>query len=128
TGVKSYGLTNDFLATGPGVDYASQSSRRWKTNIQNISHSLEKIKNLRGVTFTWDEEHGGHDDIGFIAEEVAGVLPEIVVYSQDGLHVDGLDYSKTAPLIVEALNELIRDYESKISHLEHMMAQQANEI
>jgi hypothetical protein len=55
---------------------------------------------LRGVTFDWRET--GKHSIGFIAEEVAPVLPEAVEYEANG-DTRGLDYGKLSPLLVEAV-------------------------
>ncbi|MEE9189544.1 MAG: tail fiber domain-containing protein [Candidatus Neomarinimicrobiota bacterium] len=93
----------DFDAIGAGVNYGSTSSIRWKNDIVEIDRPLEKISELRGVYFIWDEEHGGHHDVGMIAEEVGKVLPEIVVYEENGIDADGMDYSKLTPLLVEAI-------------------------
>ena len=110
----------DFDAVGPGVNYGSTSSIRWKTNIVEIDNPLEKLAELRGVYFNWDEEHGGHHDVGMIAEEVGKVLPEIVVYEENGIDADGMDYSKLTPLLVEAVNaqqKLIEELQAEIEIL-----------
>jgi hypothetical protein len=78
------------------------SSRRWKSDIRNIDDPLSKVSLMRGVYYTWDQEHGGKHDVGFIAEEVGEVLPEIVQYEQNGVDAIGLDYAKVTPLLVEA--------------------------
>jgi hypothetical protein len=96
----------DFLADGAGSNYGSTSSRRWKSNIEPISDPLTKLAQLRGVYYDWDEEHGGHHDLGMIAEEVGEVLPEIVQYEGNGVDAIGMDYSKMTPLLVEAVNAL----------------------
>jgi len=106
TAVYGYGGSYDFYAAGPGDNYGSASSIRWKRDIQPINEPLEKIMQLRGVYFNWDEEHGGHHDVGMIAEEVGKVLPEIVVYEENGIDASGMDYSKTTPLLVEAVKAL----------------------
>lgn len=67
---------------------------------------LAKIAQLRGVYFDWDAEHGGYHDLGMIAEEVGAVLPEIVQYEPNGIDAHGMDYSKLAPLLVEAINAM----------------------
>jgi len=41
---------------------------------------LDKVLNIRGVYFDWDEEHGGQQDMGFIAEEIGEYIPEVVSY------------------------------------------------
>ena len=93
----------DFFAARAGTDYGSSSSIRWKRNIEPIRGPLEKVARLRGVTFDWDEEHGGHHAVGMIAEEVGMVLPEIVNYEENGTDALGMDYSKRTPLLVEAI-------------------------
>jgi len=117
-GVVGDGDNFDFYAVGPGTNYGAGSSRRWKTDIRNIDNAVDKLKRLRGVYYTWNEEHGGKHDIGFIAEEIAEQLPEIVVFEANGIDVKGLDYSKTTPLILEALRAHIVEYEEKVQLLE----------
>ncbi len=115
--VAGTGSTNhfDFYASSAGGNnYGSASSRRWKENIQVITDPLQKISQLRGVTYDWDEAHGGMHSIGFIAEEVGAVLPEIVVYESNGIDAVGLDYSKVTPLLVEAIKAVRDEYQTQL--------------
>ena len=48
-----------------------------KTNIQNISSSLDKVKKLRPVEFDWLVDRDRHE-YGLISQEVEKVVPEIV--------------------------------------------------
>ncbi|QOI99316.1 MAG: tail fiber domain-containing protein [Phycisphaeraceae bacterium] len=96
----------DFYAAGAGLNYGSASSRRWKSDIREIADPLGKIAELRGVYYTWDAAHGGTRDIGFIAEEVGAVLPEIVRYEANGVDAIGMDYAMMTPLLVEAVKAL----------------------
>ena len=107
----------DFFAAGAGEDYGSASSIRWKSSVRNIDQPLDKIARLRGVYFDWDKEHGGHHDVGMIAEEVGEVLPEIVNYEENGIDAIGMDYSKLTPLLVEAVNALRSQRDSDIASL-----------
>ena len=116
-GVEGHGGRCDFLATGPGEDYCSTSSIRWKSDVQPIDDPLEKVLRLRGVYFNWDTEHGGHHDVGMIAEEVGEVLPEIVEYEEDGIYTTGMDYSKLTPLLVEAVKTLKRQTDEQQKQL-----------
>lgn len=112
----------DFYAGGVGVNYGTPSSIRWKSNVRNIDQPLEKIAQLRGVYFDWDEDHGGHHDVGMIAEEVGAVLPEIVIYEKNGIDAHGMDYSKLAPLLVEAVNALRAEKDAEINELSQRIA------
>jgi hypothetical protein len=107
----------DFFAGGVGTDYGSASSIRWKSNVEPIDRPLEKIAQLRGVYYDWNAEHGGHHDVGMIAEEVGAVLPEIVNYEENGIDAIGMDYSKLTPLLVEALNALRAEKDAQITAL-----------
>lgn len=121
-GVYGYGNLYDFYAAGPGTNYGSASSIRWKNNITPIDSVLFKLKNLRGVYFTWDEEHGGERDFGFIAEEVGKYFPECVAFDpEDPEYADGMDYGKMTPVLLQAIKEqqvLIEELTKRIEALE----------
>ncbi len=110
-GVRGQGKLSDFWAQNG--TYGGPSSRRWKSNVENISDALDKLSKIRGVYFDWDEEHGGQHAIGFIAEDVGEVLPEVVFYEENGIDASGMDYSKMTPLLVEASNAMRREYQDK---------------
>lgn len=120
-GVRGWGFQWDFYAANSSSgNYGSASSIRWKRNIVEIDNPLEKLAELRGVYFDWDEEHGGQHDVGCIAEEVGKVLPEIVIYEKNGIDADGMDYSKLTPLLIEvakAQQKLIEELQVEIKIL-----------
>ncbi len=120
TGVWGEGALYDFYAAGPGTNYGAASSVRWKHQILEIDHPLDKIQSLRGVYFTWDEAHGGLHDVGMIAEEVGKVMPEIVVYESNGMDASGMDYSKLTPLLLEGIKALKAENERLRARLEHL--------
>lgn len=99
----NFGSTERFMFTntgsaygGPWLDY---SDERLKTNIRPISNPRTKALALRGVAFDWKES--GEPSIGFIAQEVEKVLPELV--SADPRGFKAVDYSKLTSLLIEAL-------------------------
>ena len=112
----------DFYASGAGTNYGAASSRRWKPTIRKIDDPLARIARIRGVYYDWDAEHGGQHDVGFIAEEVGEVMPEIVQYEENGIDAIGMDYSKMTPLLVEAVNALRDEKDAEIAALEHEVA------
>jgi hypothetical protein len=93
------------------------SAQKYKENIETIKDALAVIQDIRGVRFTWKPEHGGTADIGFIAEEIADILPELVTFSEDGQAI-GLDYSRITAIAIEG----IKAQELKISQLEVQLA------
>ena len=105
------------------ASFPTYSSRRWKHNIKNLDNALSIIQQLQGVTYTWNEDHGGHDDFGFIAEEVNKILPEIAPKNAEG-EVDGVEYGQLTPYLVEAIKEqqtIIEQQQQKIQELEQQV-------
>lgn len=78
------------------------SSRELKQDIEPLKDSIDTILSLRGVSYRWNDDRGGKPDIGFIADEMAEVLPEIVSFDDDGKPV-GIDYGRVTALLVEAV-------------------------
>jgi len=85
SGVRASGGQFDFYAAGSGIDNGASSSKRWEENVVAIAQPLRKVVALRGVHFDWVNDHGGHHDTGFIAEEAGEILPEIVDYEEIGI-------------------------------------------
>jgi hypothetical protein len=81
------------------------SSQQWKQDIRPIPNALEKTLALRGVNYRWKPEYGGSDDIGFIMEEVASIVPEVVQRDERTGELQGMDYARLTALLVEALKE-----------------------
>ena len=96
-------LPNIANASGQGRANAwvTYSDIRFKENITPINNALEKINSLQGVYFDWKQN--GKRDIGFIAQEVEKVLPEIV--STDPSGIKSLDYSRLTALLVQGIKE-----------------------
>ena len=81
----------------------SYSSRRWKTNIQTLHGALDKVEQLRGVSY--DLKDSGTHQIGVIAEEVGAVVPEVVTWERNGKDAQGVDYGRLTALLIEATKE-----------------------
>jgi hypothetical protein len=102
---------------GRANSWTTYSSLRWKTNVQTIDQALDKVRQLRGVTFDWKDN--GRHDIGLIAEEVGKVVPEVVDYEANGENATSMDYSRLVALLVEALKE----QDARIADLEQALDQ-----
>jgi hypothetical protein len=101
-------VTGAITATGNITAFKS-SDERLKENIINLDGSLSKVLKLRGTRFDWREgndeihPHEGND-IGFIAQEVKEIIPEVVGEMHGGYY--GVQYDKLTPILVEAIKEL----------------------
>lgn len=82
--------------------WVTYSSERYKEHVEPIEEPLDLVGKLRGVRFDWKQDFGAGADLGFIAEEVAEVFPELVQLDEDG-RAQSLDYSRLVPVAVEAI-------------------------
>ena len=91
---------------GDVVAYAS-SDERLKNNIELISNPIEKVQQLKGVTWEWNENadklQQSLPNVGVIAQDVEKVLPQLVHDRDNGYK--GVDYAKLTGLLIEAIKE-----------------------
>ena len=97
---------NTIRCVGDVVAYYS-SDAQFKDNVTQLEGALDKVKQIRGVSFDWNDKqevYEGHD-IGVIAQEVEAVYPELVHYRA---HDDSkaVDYVKLTAVLIEAVKEL----------------------
>ena len=90
------------------------SDSRLKDNIITIGNALDKVKSLRGVSYTWNSgKRKNINDIGLIAQEVEKILPEIITEKKmplmEGVNPDinykTVNYEKIIPVLIEAIKE-----------------------
>ena len=112
----SGGTNNIMLNGGTGnitcVSLTQTSSRKTKKNIEDINDS-EKILLLQAVRFDFRDEQKGKDKRGFIAEDVAEILPNLVTEASDDAPAS-LDYIGMIPY----LQDVIKKQQKKIDELE----------
>ena len=108
SGVGSFGIYSNGAAGGT-TTWSASSDRRFKKNITPLENGLARTMALRGVTFDWrtaefpDRNFTTGHDVGFIAQEVQQVLPEVV--RQDDLGFYSVSYEKIVPVLVEAIHQ-----------------------
>ena len=114
--------------TGNVTAYGSISDERLKENIKVIENPIEKIKDLKGVTFTYKKD--GQKSTGLIAQDLEKVLPEAVYTSEtiaderEGEESEehlAIRYGNTVGLLVEAIKEQqeqIENLTAKVKELE----------
>jgi hypothetical protein len=108
-GVITGRLEDDGTLTviGDMVAYGSPSDKRLKENIKPIESALDKAMKLQGVTFDWKESDSLLDikeDIGFIAQDVQKVVPELVRENNNGML--SMRHQGITPILLEAIKEL----------------------
>jgi len=115
------GMIERFAIDGSGNAIANgvtlTSSRRFKENVAPIANALDKVSRLQGVTFDWNKDRGGKSDIGFVAEDLGKVLPELVLWEKNGTDAVGLEYANVTAVAVEAIKELKAQKDQEIAAL-----------
>ena len=86
------------------------SDLRLKTDIKTINNALDKVSQLRGVSFHWNEEAESSGapnkdkQLGVVAQEVERIFPELVTTPENGYK--SVDYTKLTSVLIEAIKEL----------------------
>jgi len=100
------GSNGNGAITGAGASqaqFSSSSDIRLKENIVNLPSQLANIMALRPVEFDYILEKA--HQIGFIAQEVKEIYPDLIGETKDGyLTLSGLD--KNASRLIKAIQEL----------------------
>ena len=116
TARMSLDISGNLVVGGNVTAYGSPSDIRLKENVEVIPDALDKVKQLRGVTFNYIKD--GNKSTGLIAQDLEKVLPDAVYVTSDV--DDGEDkhlairYGNTVGLLVEAIKEL----EARVKELE----------
>jgi len=107
------------------VGYNTSSDYRLKENIVPMTGALDKVSALKPVTYTWKAD--GSDGQGFIAHELAEVMPDAVSGEKDAVNKDGsikaqgVDTSFLVATLTAAIQEqqtIINNLKARVTALE----------
>jgi len=119
--------------TSSATTYATSSDYRLKENVLPMTGALDKVLQLKPVTYTWKQD--GSDGQGFIAHELQAVVPDAVVGEKDAIETytdeygieqtrpkyQGIDTSFLVATLTAAIQEqqtIINDLKARIETLE----------
>ena len=111
--------------TTTATAYNTTSDYRLKQSVKLISDGLSRINSLRPSIYKWKSD--GSNGEGFLAHELAEVVPIAVTGQKDAVNDDGsinpqsVDLSKVVPILVAAIQELsakVKTLEAKVQILE----------
>ncbi len=102
------GAADIFTLTGGGNltitgTFTESSSLRYKDNIKTVEYGLDKVLQMRGVTYT--KKDTGVEELGLIAEEVNEILPDVVLKNSEG-EPDSVSYGRITAVLIEAIKDL----------------------
>ncbi|MGB0432140.1 MAG: tail fiber domain-containing protein, partial [Bacteroidia bacterium] len=97
------------------------SDVRFKKNIENMSYGLDDLMKIRSVSYEWKEDSTGNTKLGFIAQELEQIVPEVVTVANDSMQTRGVNYAELVPVLVKAIQEQqaeIEAYKLKVEQAE----------
>ena len=97
-----------------GKAFIVNSDKRIKTNITNTKYGLNTIAKLRPVDYTLINDVKHEPQVGFIAQEVKTVVPELVTGKEGDLakgEILGVNYGGLVPILTKAIQELKKENE-----------------
>jgi septal ring factor EnvC (AmiA/AmiB activator) len=114
-----------------GLSFISTSDRRVKKNIQSFTGALDKVLQLQARTYTYNVEEyprfkaeKDKPQIGFIAQEIEEVLPQLVTTDGDDEALKSVRYGQLTPVLVEA----IKEQQQQITNLKNQLQAQQQQI
>ena len=103
-------IVGDISVTTTGTTFNSTSDYRLKEAVQPLVGGLARVSALKPSVYKW--KANGSAGEGFLAHELAEVVPAAVTGEKDAVNADGsikaqsIDMSRVVPILVAAIQEL----------------------
>jgi hypothetical protein len=102
-----------YFENSTGV-YTSLSDFNLKKDIKTIDNCLDNVMKLNPVSYLMkSQETSEKRSIGFIAQEVLKIIPEVVGEPKDENDIYGLYYTSIIPILTKAIQELVQKIDSQ---------------
>jgi hypothetical protein len=88
------------------------SDSRLKDNIISLNYGLESIMKLNPVSFTWKDDANDSKHLGLVAQDVIGIVKEVVETGTDPDNMLGINYSQLVPVLIKGMQEQQQQIES----------------
>jgi hypothetical protein len=122
SGGESYVMGGNLMPDADGTWYLGASGRRWmevwavngviqtsdareKENIKNLPYGLNEVMKLNPIIFTWKKYPEQNSKIGFSAQELLHIIPEVVRIPDNPDEPLGIMYSDLIPVLTKAIQE-----------------------
>ena len=111
-------LVGSISLTSTSTAYNTASDYRLKENVTPITNAITRTKLLKPCNFTWIQNPEVPAVDGFLAHELAEVIPSATVGEKDAVDSEGkpkyqgIDQAKIVPLLTAALQEAIARIEA----------------
>jgi hypothetical protein len=107
-----------------GTTWANASDSRLKRDIQPMSkYGLSTVMQLKPVTYFYKADKTNHLEVGFIAQEVQKIVPEVVSGTEGDIakgETLGLSYGNLVPVLTKAIQEQQAEIEALKKQIEEL--------
>lgn len=119
-GILASGSNAAVYADGSGNLTLTSSDIRLKEDVAPLVNNLAKALLLNPVSYKWKPEanRGKQVEVGFIAQEVREIVPEVVGEMRNEEKHLTLDYAHLAPILTGAIQELNAKIEALTAEVE----------
>ena len=103
--------TGDYVHLSAGANsWTGSSDERLKEDIKDIGSVIDKVKDIRCITYKRKNRETPKETIGFIAQDFIGkfdqVLDQSITIKDDDTEYYGIRYTETIPILLKAIQEL----------------------
>ncbi len=101
------------------------SSKRFKKDITDLADKDQQLNSLRPVAFRYNEQTDDKLQYGLIAEEVAEIMPELVIHNEQG-DIQSVAYHMLPILLLQQhqkQQKLLADYAQQLDLLQQELVQ-----
>jgi hypothetical protein len=106
--------------------WSTFSDERLKENITNLDSVIDKIKDIRCVTYTRSDVENSKETIGFIAQDFIGKFDQVInkskISDEDKEEYYSIKYTETIPVLMKAIQEQQQTIEDLKSQNESLAA------
>ena len=133
-GTETPGYKLDVAGAAHASSFPTSSDIRFKDDVAPLANVLERLDQVRGVSFTWNDLYTSLGratkgrQIGVIAQEVEKAFPELVSYwSADGVDdCRAVDYGRFSAVLLEAVKELYEQVKELREQIARLPTDKAN--
>jgi len=121
SGSQEIGVNN----SGELIFYSSDG--RYKSKVNTEIKGIEAVMKLKPIEYKWDEDmpnYDGHNELGFIAQEVKEAIPLAVPYEEKDVKILGYKHRAITATLTKAIQEqqiIIESQDKRIRQLEEMV-------
>ncbi|GMF13927.1 unnamed protein product [Phytophthora lilii] len=106
---EAYDCTFTFAAYAPcyGGSYTNASDVRLKKDIIDMRYGLDTVLRMKPREFKFKYDNKPY--VGFIAQEMAQCVPEVVNAPEDPEETWGIDYASLVSVLCKAIQKLMQE-------------------